>query len=302
MNLNADSQQRFQADGCTVHDRLSGLDWMQDLAPAGWPRFWNEALDFIANLNNRLHLGYSDWRLPNRRELFSLLDYGQKNPALTPDHPFEGLELSWYWSSTSYAGDPAYAWYVHTEGGRMFYGDKGRSYLVWPVRGESEILAATGQVKCFGGRGRNLPCRGSGQDGELAMGRPWPRPRFRHTGGTVRDQLTGLTWSRNADLAGGPVSWHQAVELMQRLDQEKHAGKSGWRLPSIQELESLVDASAHHPALPAGHPFQVVRDQYWSATTSGFDPDWAMALYMDKGGVGVGLKERAEYAVWGVCG
>lgn len=297
----ADSKSRFQADGCTVHDRLSGLDWLQDLSPAAGPRFWNEALDFIADLNDKLHLGYSDWCLPNRRELFSLIDYSQKNPALAAGHPFEGLELSWYWSSTSYAGDPAYAWYLHTEGGRMFYGDKGRSYLVWPVRGESRILAATGQVKCFGRRGRQVPCRGSGQDGELCLGLTWPQPRFTPQGGAVRDQLTGLVWSRNADLAGGPVSWLEADEVIQRLDREKHAGFIGWRLPAIQELESLVDASAHHPALTAGHPFQVVRDQYWSATSSGFDPGWAMALYMDKGGIGVGMKDGAHYAVWAVC-
>ena len=72
MNLNADSQQRFQADGCTVHDRLSGLDWMQDLAPAGWPRFWNEALDFIADLNDRLHLDYNACDIVNLEPLLNM--------------------------------------------------------------------------------------------------------------------------------------------------------------------------------------------------------------------------------------
>jgi len=74
-----------------------------------------------------------------------------------------------------------------------------------------------------------------------------------------------------------------------------------WRLPNINELESLVDCSAHSPALPHGHPFTEVREGYWSSTTSMFEPDWAWALYLTKGAVGVGQKKGAHFSVWGVC-
>lgn len=293
---------RFQASQGVVRDRVTGLVWLQELSLNPWPRFWGEALEFIAELNARLHLGFGDWRLPNRRELMSLMDYTQAKPALPAGHPFLGLELAWYWSSTSFAGDPAYAWYVHTEGGRLFYGDKGRSYLLWPVRGSSEVLAATGQVRCYGANGAALPCAGSGQDGALRLGRPWPQPRFQAQGQTVSDRLSGLVWARAADLGPGPVSWFEASEVIGRLNELRLGGLSNWRLPNIEDLELLVDASAHHPALPAGHPFVGVAGQYWSATTSGFDPEWAMALYLDKGGVGVGMKKDAHYCVWAVSG
>jgi hypothetical protein len=73
-----------------------------------------------------------------------------------------------------------------------------------------------------------------------------------------------------------------------------------WRLPNINELESLVDASAHTPALPLDHPFTGLNDGYWSSTTSFFEPDWAYVLYLNKGAVGVGFKPGAEFYVWPV--
>ena len=74
-----------------------------------------------------------------------------------------------------------------------------------------------------------------------------------------------------------------------------------WRLPNINELESPVDCSTHSPALPKGHLFGDVREGYWSSTTSMFEPDWAWALYLTKGAVGVGQKRGAHFSVWAVC-
>jgi hypothetical protein len=78
--------------------------------------------------------------------------------------------------------------------------------------------------------------------------------------------------------------------------------REAWRLPNINELESLVDGVAHSPALSPGHPFEEVQVAYWSSTTSLFEPDWAWALYLDKGAVGVGQKHGRHFHVWAVCG
>jgi hypothetical protein len=56
----------------------------------------------------------------------------------------------------------------------------------------------------------------------------------------------------------------------------------------------------HGPALTRGHPFFDLREVYWSSTTSAFEPDWAWALYLDKGAVGVGQKGHARFHVWAV--
>jgi len=292
---------RFQVEGGEVLDRLTGLAWSRDALPAGFPLAWMEALEFVAALNERCWLGRDDWRLPNRRELRSLMSYQTRLPALPEGHPFINPFSSWYWTSTTAALAPDHAWCVHMEGARMFYGGKDQSYMVWPVRGEGNgLLAATGQRSCFDARGRSMPCEGTGQDGELRKGRAWPRPRFRETPGGVLDRLTGLCWRHDADLADGPVSWDEALAAVRTL--ARREPEAGWRLPNINELETLVDASRAAPALPEEAFFQAVRDGYWSSTTSMFEPDWAWALYLEKGATGVGQKAGIHFHVWPVRG
>ena len=227
------------------------------------------------------------------------MDYQAKKPALPEDHPFTNLFLHWYWTSTTAAIHPDYAWYVHLEGARMFYGQKTREALFWPVRGRGNgVLAATGQQFCFNEYGEKIDPAGTGQDGESALGAPWPTPRFTEQDGTVLDRLTGLYWLQDTDLCQGPVNWQQALEAVRRF--AEHSTYKDWRLPTINELESLVDADHHSPALPQGHPFTALQEGYWSSTTSFFETDWAWVLYMIKGACGVGYKPGRTFFVWPV--
>lgn len=293
---------RFGQHEEVVLDRLTGLAWTRSANIAGFPLRWQEALDYVADMNRRSAFGYSDWRLPNRRELRSLLSYQTRKPALPEGHPFVDLFLGWYWTSTTAAINPSYAWYVHMEGARMFYGNKEQFALFWPVRDEGiGMLAATGQTRCYDAKGVQIPCGGTGQDGEFQLGRPWPEPRFDIRGKSVVDRLTALSWLKNADLTGGAVTWQGALEAVERLNQDT-GGRGEWRLPNINELESLVDCSMHSPALPPAHPFEDIRETYWSSTTSMFEPDWAWALYLIKGAAGVGQKKGPHFFVWAVNG
>lgn len=228
------------------------------------------------------------------------MSYQTRKPALPEGHPFTNIFLGWYWTSTTAAINPAYAWYVHMEGARMFYGNKEQFAILWPVRGEGKgILPVTGQTLCYDPKGGIIPCSGSGQDGELRMGLPWPELRFDVAEDAVIDRLTGLCWSRRADLTGSAVTWDGALATVARLNQDVKK-KAGWRLPNINELESLVDCRMHSPALPSGHPFESIRESYWSSTTSMFEPDWAWALYLTKGATGVGQKRGPHFYVWPV--
>ncbi len=286
---------RFADHGELIVDLGTGLTWTRNANPMDFPATWSEALDFVRRMNARATHGHTDWRMPNRRELRSLISHAARKPALPANHPFRGVFLGWYWTCTTSALAPAYAWYVHMEGGRMFYGRKDQYCLLWPVRGKSSVLPATGQTICYDEQGREIACSGSLQDGEFRAGVAWPSPRFTILDSGVRDELTGLVWTRSADLAGNPVTWKAALDLAADL-----AARDGlpWRLPSINELESLVDASRHSPALPAGHPFEHVPEACWSSSTSFFEPDWAYCLYFHKGAVGVGYKPNPEFAVW----
>jgi hypothetical protein len=287
---------RFEPQGeDLVLDRLTGLVWPRLASVGDFPMSWTEALDAVADMNRENAYGHADWRLPNRRELLSVVSLDHHRPALPPGHPFT-VQQTWYWTSTTASRAPGYAWHVHLEGGRMFYGDKTRDAMVWPVRGASGLLPRTGQRSCMDFRGNACDCGGTGQDGELRCGIPWPEPRFAVEAAGVRDMLTGLLWTRSADQAG-LCTWDEALAAAR----EHRGGGLRWRLPSIRELESLVDAECHDPALPAGHPFEGPQEAYWSSTSSAYAPDWAYCLYLHKGAVGVGFKVKREFRAWFVA-
>ncbi|MFP4308047.1 MAG: DUF1566 domain-containing protein [Desulfococcaceae bacterium] len=300
----AGPEPRFAVEDDAVRDRLTGLIWSRDANPGEFPMSWPEGLEFIAELNRDRFLAESDWRPPNRRELFSLASHVQINPSLPEGHPFENVFPGYCWTSTTVARLPEQAWYVHLGGARLFKGMKHGSYMVWPVRGGDGgkiRLPRTGQRRCFNPKGAT-DCAGIGQDGEVQAGLPWPEPRMATDGEIVNDRLTGRVWTRNADLTGGPVSWSDALARVAALNRENAHGFSDWRLPSIRELESLTDMDAHSPAIAGADNFENIRDFYWSATTSVYDPTYAWTFYSRDGIIGVGFKAKTEFGVWAVRG
>ena len=294
------AETRFEVQGDTVLDTATGLHWLRDAGCGEYPKTWQEGHAFIAQMNCRQFLGKYDWRLPNRRELRSLISHQSTRPALPKQHPFLNVFQGWYWTSTTAAISPSHAWYVDMAGGRMFYGGKDQSFMVWPVRGPlAHRLPVTGQCTCHDTLGERIDCIGSGQDGAIQAGQSWPQPRFRVADEGIFDRLTGLTWQRCADLADGEVDWSRALSTIEALNAP--SGRRIWRLPNINELETLVDCSHSRPALAI--PVNCLDrpgDVYWSSTTSMYQPDWAWALYMDKGAVGVGHKGQAAFSVWAV--
>ena len=291
---------RFGLRDDEVIDQLTGLVWCRNASLAEFPLTWQEALDYVAGMNREQRFGERDWRLPNRRELRSLLSLQTKLPALPERHPFINVFNGWYWTSTTAAISPAHAWYVALDGARMFYGGKDQSFMLWPVRGQGlNVIPRTGQCLCYDVVGKVIPCTGTGQDGEWRSGAPWPEPRFEMLESGILDHLTRLLWRRSANLTSQPVIWREALAAVDALNQND--ARSDWRLPTINELEALVDCATHSPALPTNQPFIDVQDIYWSSTTSLFEPDWAWAMYLEKGATGIGLKRYAEFSVWAVA-
>jgi len=82
-------------------------------------------------------------------------------------------------------------------------------------------------------------------------------------GAAVLDKETGLVWERSPST--GWQNWNSAQAY---CNVSAVGGRKGWRLPTLQELASLVDPTQFNPALPLNHPFQDVTPLfYWSATT-----------------------------------
>jgi hypothetical protein len=79
-------------------------------------------------------------------------------------------------------------------------------------------------------------------------------------------------------------------------------GRYGWRLPTVDELASLVDISQSNPALPSGHPFiNVQSSDYWSASTDTYYPASAWRVGFTSGLVAPNAKIVNDY-VWCVRG
>ncbi|MBN2109324.1 MAG: DUF1566 domain-containing protein [Deltaproteobacteria bacterium] len=183
-------------------------------------------------------------------------------------------------------------------------------------------VARTGQTMCYDDNGTVISCTGTGQDGAIQAGAVWPDPRFSDRGdGTISDNLTGLVWAQNANLLGtvdadndtdgtaedGMVSWQHALDYMVKLNREAYLGYTDWRLPNINELESLLNAQLINPALPQGHPFTNVQsDYYWSSTSGANYTQGAWLVHMFFGYVGTYDKTINHLYVWpvraGQCG
>ena len=131
---------RFTDNGDgTVKDNLTGLIWLKNPACFGASN-WTQALadaNTLASGSCGLTDGSAagDWRLPNVKELQSLIDYGHFNTALPSGHPFSVYNWG-HWSSTSSAGNPDGAWAVGISNGSVGgFLKSDASWYVWPVRG-----------------------------------------------------------------------------------------------------------------------------------------------------------------------
>lgn len=166
-------------------------------------------------------------------------------------------------------------------------------------------LASTGQQTSYG----------AGDDGGLQKGIAWPAQRFiDNADGSVTDTLTGLVWLKDAGCLQ-PAVWASALTEVNQLASGScgltDGSKAGqWRLPNLNELESMVDVSASNPALTAGNPFKNVANAiYWSSTSywggqAGSPQAWAIRMsdgrYMNDNATDV--KTTAVNQVWAVRG
>ena len=95
----------------------------------------------------------------------------------------------------------------------------------------------------------------------------------------VLDMETGLVWERVPDIPYG-TPWLECIDACQG----KLVGdRGGWRLPTAEEIFSLVDESSGFPRLPDSHPFSGLQDATWyySTTSVATDDTKAWVLVSD---------------------
>lgn len=156
-----------------------------------------------------------------------------------------------------------------------------------------------------------------GDDASASKGISWPVSRFTdNQNGTVTDHLSGLIWLQDANCKG-TMRWEAALTAANQLASGACGLSDGstqgqWRMPNVNELESLVDVSQTRPAILAGASFTNVSlgSAYWSSTTYTALPSSAMAIRFTDGrwinGIDAGdagfnnSKSASSNALWAV--
>ena len=232
-----DSDYSLNPPGFIIQDNLTAIDTVTGLQ---WQRTDGGEMTFeSAGLYcDTLTLGgFSDWRLPNCHELFSLLHHDKPNPAL-PDAVFPKTAAEYWWSSQSQVNDNTKAWVTNAGGGVGNHLKK-------------ETLSAGG-TKHFHVRAVRdiLPPK------EV-------QSRFiQNADGTITDNLSGLMWKQQP--LQDSLSWESAL---QSAEETNFAGASDWRLPNIKELQSLNDENYSNPSINPIFNSQISAGKYWSSTS-----------------------------------
>jgi hypothetical protein len=157
-----------------------------------------------------------------------------------------------------------------------------------------------------------MPCAGTGQDGELQKG--LARAYVDNGDGTITDTKTGLMWEKLSD--DGSIhdkdttyTWANAfaTKVAALNGGGGFAGYTDWRVPNVNELESIVNYGAVNPAVSPAFNTGCVASctvtscsctqstNYWSSTTSQNTPFYAWYVYFLAGSVNNGNKANNGY-------
>lgn len=247
-----------------VHDRQTGLVW--ERTPGGVAMGWQEAFDYCAALVLPIERG---WRLPTLPELLSLLE--QSN--LPPGTPFEGIDATaQFWTSTAPASEPNMAYPVDFMTGSNAPAYRMELRRPWCVRGAegSNVPHVPAYEDSFDSWDTVLP------SGPLSRFPDTCRsPRFTCVldGIGVRDNETGLVWEKQS--SASIFNWEQAFA---RCQNGSIAGRQGWRLPRLDELQSLyLSVSDPDPFLGS------MGNAHWSSTPSMISAGFAWLYYPETG-------------------
>jgi Protein of unknown function (DUF1566)/Subtilase family len=280
---------RFSVNGECVTDNLSGLMWWLPAGtvnpstgniegPDGFPLSragWQQSLDYVKTLSA---CGFADWRMPNSRELDSVFNAAWFPPLNKLPHQPE-----FYWLNGQIGNHWQVGRRTWTSTTRWFSSRFSRDPVILALPGATLVpvrtatldapapVPRTGQDQCYSSVDVDvavIDCAGTGQDGELRAGTPWPNPRFVVGAGEqsecITDALTGLTWMRSPPTT--LMTWLEALDLANQL---QLCGHADWRLPNSTEAMSLRhDGQLDQASWLGSQGFVGLVNGYWTSTTA----------------------------------
>jgi len=214
----------ISSDGLTVKDEVTGLTWQKTYDSGIY--YWASIQTVVDNLNKQNYGGYSDWRVPTIKELYSLWNTSVGWPYIDTDYfnltytDEQELSHTIFWSSDKYTGVMGnISANGETPGAELAFGV---NFGTGHIKSYSIKVGPKHQVRCVRGNlsyGVNL---------------------FQNNNdGTISDLATGLMWQQNDN--GSGMYWEQALAYTQAQNSANYLGHNDWRLPNAKELQSLVD-------------------------------------------------------------
>jgi hypothetical protein len=227
----------YTDNGETVTDDVTGLVWQKTTNSATTD--WQSALAYCTALG-------AGWSLPTRIELTTILDTVKSGSKVNSPFTF-GNRAGWTWASTPWVvnerknltGSAALSWFIN-----FAVGDSNNSL---------SQTATSAYSRCV----------------QVPDSQTLPAEHYAVSGGEVTDNYTGLVWQQDHSGPDADHSWDEAVGYCVTLT----LGGQSWRLPSLNEIASIVDdvpsgdvsPAVDHAIFPTTSPDL----QYWSANPYG---------------------------------
>ncbi len=215
----------------TITDTITGLMWQKT---DGGEMTIDSAHKYVQQLNLAT---YTDWRLPNMIESFSILALDATNPAIITQF-FINSNAEYWWTADTAFNNPSKIWVSNSGGGQG-------------PHPKIETISAGGNKRFHTRAVRDITTP------TLISN------RFIDNGdSTITDQLTDLVWQKFT--SSDTLSWENALT---RAEGASTAGYQDWRLPNIKELASIVNYKANNPAAFTNIFSSLKAANFWSSTT-----------------------------------
>ncbi len=221
---------KLNGDG-TVTDTVTGLMWQQT---DGGEMTVESAISYCDTLALG---GYSNWRLPNCHESFSILHHDKPNPAIDTRY-FTKTNAEYWWSSDRQLNDVNKIWVTNAGGG---VGNHAKT----------ETISAGGTKRFHVRAVRDVQSPEILSDHFVKMGN-----------GITIDKYTGLSWLQ-APLPDS-LTWENALLMAENLS---FGNYDDWRMPDIKELQSINSENFMNPSLDQNYFPGVRIGKYWASTS-----------------------------------
>ncbi len=168
----------------------------------------------------------TDWRVPTIEELSTIIDYTQEDNAIFST--FKYLATTQYWTNTSRSGFNNYAWYINFTDGSTNVAFKN----------------VFNSLRCVRGNELSVP------------------DYLNKSSIIIIDRTHELMWQNNYSENIAELEWQDSVDYCESLTLNTF---SDWRLPTINELKTIIDYSENNPSINSLFS-EISLEDYWSST------------------------------------